>query len=120
MNARTFCQTQLNKAVRRADFIPGNKAIDCSPKDHFLFNPTQFKLSDVAIDNTGNGLTTTAQHDRALIMPGMNFPSDHAIIGCTLETLYVVRPLYLYVVIGLEDPIGSSFAPAMGLTLAFV
>jgi len=87
MNARTFCQTQLNKAIRRADFVPENKAIDCNPKDHFLYDPLQVQCSEAMIDNTGNGAVNVADHDPTVIMPGMTFPSDHAIVACTVESI---------------------------------
>jgi len=87
MNARTFCQTQLNKAIRRADFVPENKAIDCNPKDHFLYDPLQVQCSEAKIDNTGTGSVSVDVHDPTVIMPGMTFPSDHAIVTCTVETL---------------------------------
>lgn len=87
MNARTFCQTQLNKAIRRAEFVPENTAIDCNPKDHFLYFPTQLKCTESKVDNTGTGAVSPDAHDPTVIMPGMTFPSDHAIITCIVETL---------------------------------
>lgn len=84
-NARTFCQTQLNKAIRRAAFVPENEMIDCNPKDYVIFSPEQFTCTKVHVDNTGGGPGRLSLHDPLIIMPGITFPSDHAIVTCTLE-----------------------------------
>lgn len=76
-NARTFLQPQLNKACRCGAMKDG---ADINPKDFILFRAAQFQSSAAFKDNTGTG---TYLEDT--VFPTINFPSDHAVVGCTLE-----------------------------------
>lgn len=89
MNARTYCQPQLNKAVRRSDVYIGNKNVDSNPKDFILYKQVvsgkSFKITSSGVDNTGKGFTELKDgYDESIWMPGASFPSDHAIVTATL------------------------------------
>ena len=51
-NARTYLQTQLNKAAKKDELLTKG---DKNPKDFILFNPTKFTSQDTTKDNTGTG-----------------------------------------------------------------
>lgn len=72
-NARTFLQTQFNKAVSKADIKSKG---DINPKDFIIFEARKAKLVETKVDNTGDDLF---EEDK--ILPSVGFPSDHAIIS---------------------------------------
>eukprot|EP00039_Didymoeca_costata_P033656 m.43465 g.43465 ORF g.43465 m.43465 type:complete len:585 (+) comp9977_c0_seq3:92-1846(+) len=90
MNARTFCQPQLNKAVTKKNMQGGlSKHIDANPKDFILHKTAtrNSKLSVVkaCIDNTGDGPQDISSYDPSIWMPGAGFPSDHAILYAEIQ-----------------------------------
>ena len=78
MNARTFCQPQLQKAVRLSEFDKG----DCNPKDYVLFYADQFEGVQTSIDKTGDGGFAPGEvpPDGGPVhtpLPSLVWPSDH-------------------------------------------
>jgi len=81
-NARTYLQPQLNKAVRY-DERHTSKLTDCNPKDFVVFLASAFELmTPAAKDNTGKG-----NFIEGMDFPSLAFPSDHAIVSCTVRLL---------------------------------
>ena len=76
-NARTYLQSQLNKACR-ADQI--REQGDVHPKDFVIFEPERFELASVTKDNTGEG-----RFIQDIVFPTMTFPSDHCVLACDLQ-----------------------------------
>lgn len=80
-HARTYLQPQLNKAVSRADLkIKG----DANCKDHVLIESAAFVAGSAQLDNTGKG---PGQFIEDIAFPTLDFPSDHAIISCSLNLI---------------------------------
>uniref|UniRef100_A0A7S0MPE3 Endonuclease/exonuclease/phosphatase domain-containing protein n=1 Tax=Pyramimonas obovata TaxID=1411642 RepID=A0A7S0MPE3_9CHLO len=77
LNARTFMQPQLNKAVKMSEKMAKG---DHNPKDFILFAKDQHTASSVFKDNTG-----TREYVEGMVFPTLQFPSDHGIIGATLH-----------------------------------
>jgi len=75
-HARTFLQTQFNKAIRRADLLTKG---DVSPKDHILISSGDFDVTACSKDNTGCRL-----YLEQTPFPSLDFPSDHAVVSCVL------------------------------------
>jgi len=76
-NARTYLQPQLNKAVKMSEkHLKG----DVNPKDYILFAANQLKTRAVFKDNTGK-----KKYTEGMVFPTLAFPSDHGILGATLE-----------------------------------
>jgi len=76
-NARTFLQPQLQKACKAADKAMGG---DFNPKDHLLFTATAFELESAGKDNTGK-----KEYKEGMVVPTLDWPSDHGLIYCTLR-----------------------------------
>uniref|UniRef100_A0A7S3LKF6 Endonuclease/exonuclease/phosphatase domain-containing protein n=1 Tax=Aplanochytrium stocchinoi TaxID=215587 RepID=A0A7S3LKF6_9STRA len=71
-NARTFLQTQLNKACTREEFLTKG---DVNPKDFVLFYDKEFSSSNTFKDNTGE-----RKYIERMVFPTLSFPSDHAVL----------------------------------------
>lgn len=86
LNARTFCQPQLNKAVARANYELNEKC-ENNPKDYILFRASgaMRQKGEGYLDNVGRGPLTIDEHDKTVWMPGEKFPSDHAIVYAEFE-----------------------------------
>ena len=78
-NSRTILQPQLQKAVRLTE-RETSELTDRHPKDYILFTAGRLVPSDVGSDNTGS---RDFVHDAPF--PTMKFPSDHAVLRCTLN-----------------------------------
>tara|TARA_B110001450_G_scaffold49812_1_gene46408 strand:- start:2526 stop:3239 length:714 start_codon:yes stop_codon:yes gene_type:complete len=76
-SARTFLQPQLQKACKAADKAKGG---DFNPKDHLLFTATAFELESAGKDNTGK-----KEYKEGMVVPTLDWPSDHGLIYCTLR-----------------------------------
>mmetsp|Transcript_4506 Transcript_4506/g.11516 ORF Transcript_4506/g.11516 Transcript_4506/m.11516 type:complete len:504 (-) Transcript_4506:322-1833(-) len=76
-SARTFLQPQFQKATRSVDV---QDLADHNPKDHILFRPDDFEVEVTARDNTGLGKFVAKS-----VFPTIEFPSDHAVVLCTLR-----------------------------------
>ena len=75
-HARTYLQSQLNKAVSLQDRdIRGDK----NPKDFILFFSDDYTPMWSRRDNTGDGI-----YINDMIFPTLTFPSDHAITSTLL------------------------------------
>merc|ERR1712187_211914 len=72
-SSRTFVQTQSNKAVRSAEKLFGG---DHNPKDHILFDASQYSVLKCDRDNTGE-----RRYIERACFPALQFPSDHAIVS---------------------------------------
>ena len=88
MNARTFCQPQLQKAVRLSEFDKG----DCNPKDYVVFYANQFEGVKTNIDKTGDGglALGAATPDGSPVhtpLPSLVWPSDHVAVLTTIRNL---------------------------------
>ena len=86
MNARTFCQPQLQKAVRLSEFDKG----DCNPKDYVVFYADQFEGVQTSIDKTGDGgfVPGEAPPDGGPVhtpLPSLVWPSDHMALLTTVR-----------------------------------
>lgn len=76
-NARTYLQTQLNKACKSTEKrIKG----DVNPKDFILFGKDQFGVVQTWKDNTGK-----KRYIEETAFPTLEFPSDHGILATILE-----------------------------------
>jgi len=75
-HARTFLQTQFNKAIRKADLLIQG---DVSPKDHILISNGDFDVTACNKDNTGRRL-----YLEKTPFPSLDFPSDHAVVSTVL------------------------------------
>jgi hypothetical protein len=70
-HARTYLQTQLNKAVSAEEkTIKGDK----NPKDFIVFFESDFDVELTLKDNTGSKL-----YVEGMVFPTLSFPSDHGI-----------------------------------------
>lgn len=76
--ARTHLQPQLNKA---ASYAERDKKGDKNPKDFIVFFESDFTVLNTHKDNTGRG---TFVDD--MVLPTLDFPSDHAITSTTLTS----------------------------------
>ena len=84
--ARTFLQPQLQKAVRASEMESKG---DVNPKDFILFPAAKFAHVSTARDNTGR-----RRFDEGTPFPTLGFPSDHAIVSCTLYPAYALQPAH--------------------------
>lgn len=75
-HARTYLQSQLNKAVSLQD---RDKRGDKNPKDFILFFESDYAPVWSKRDNTGDGI-----YIENMIFPTLTFPSDHAITSTLL------------------------------------
>ena len=78
-NARTYLQTQLNKASSKSDIL---KKGDVNPKDFILFFDDTFKSTGTTKDNTGKH-----KFIENMVFPTLSFPSDHGILSSTLTLI---------------------------------
>jgi len=78
-NARTYLQTQLNKACKKSE---QREKGDVNPKDFILFRKGDFKVEKTWKDNTGE---KTYTEDSAF--PTLDFPSDHGLLSTILEPI---------------------------------
>jgi len=75
-HARTFLQTQFNKAIRKADLLTKG---DVSPKDHIVIRSGDFDVKACNKDNTGR-----LSYQEQTPFPSLDFPSDHAVVSVLL------------------------------------
>ena len=75
-NARTFLQPQLQKACKADEKA---KKGDCNPKDFLLFNPAILAVADFGRDNT-----TKKVYEEEMVVPTLDWPSDHGLLYSTL------------------------------------
>ena len=75
-NARTYLQTQLNKASAQNEILTKG---DVNPKDFILFFDNALKSTGTAKDNTGKH-----KFIEGMVFPTLTFPSDHGILSTTL------------------------------------
>ena len=85
-NARTYLQPQLNKAIKLSE-RESSPLTDRNPKDFILFKTGEFQAVALSSDNDGAG-----SFDAAAPFPTLTFPSDHAVLGTTLEPVFVAGP----------------------------
>jgi hypothetical protein len=76
-NARTYLQTQLNKACKSSE---KKECGDVNPKDFILFDKTAFGVVSTTKDNTGNGV-----YNEDMPFPTMEWPSDHGLSHVVLK-----------------------------------
>ena len=76
-NARTFLQTQLNKACRKEEKRAKG---DVNPKDFILFPKDTFNVIKTWKDNTGKH-----NYIEDIAFPTLDFPSDHGILATIIE-----------------------------------
>ncbi len=76
-SARTYLQTQLNKAAGKNDIM---KKGDVNPKDFILFYKKALKASGTQRDNTGK-----KQYVDSQVIPSLDFPSDHCATSTTIQ-----------------------------------
>jgi len=76
-NARTYLQTQLNKACKSSE---KREMGDVNPKDFILFAKEQFEVVLTLKDNTGD-----KKYIEDMAFPTLNFPSDHGILSTVLK-----------------------------------
>jgi hypothetical protein len=76
-NARTYLQTQLNKACKRDD---KRKKGDVNPKDFILFPKKDFEVLSTWKDNTGD-----KKFIEDMPFPTFDFPSDHGILSTVIK-----------------------------------
>ena len=77
-NARTYMQPQLSKAAKKSEV---DSKGDANPKDFLISNTNVFKSTkQVFRDNTG-----TLSYTEGMVFPTLTFPSDHAILSCSIE-----------------------------------
>ena len=82
LNARTFLQPQLNKAVKYAERAT-SKLTDHNPKDFILFSAGVIEGVGACVrDNTGR-----KEFIEGMDIPSLTFPSDHAVVSCTVRFL---------------------------------
>lgn len=75
-NARTYLQTQLNKACKSTE---KREKGDINPKDFILFKKGDFDVMKTWKDNTGN-----REYIEDMAFPTLDFPSDHGILATVL------------------------------------
>jgi len=75
-NARTYLQTQLNKAIAREDRLTKG---DVNLKDWIIFSDSEFSADSTTKDNTGE-----VKYIEEMVFPTLSFPSDHAVVSTTL------------------------------------
>lgn len=76
-NARTYLQTQLNKACKQDE---KREKGDVNPKDFILFGKTDFEVVQTWKDNTGE-----KEYIEDMAFPTLKFPSDHGILATILK-----------------------------------
>jgi hypothetical protein len=76
-NARTYLQTQLNKACKQDE---KREKGDVNPKDFILFGKTDFEIVQTWKDNTGE-----KEYIEDMAFPTLKFPSDHGILATILK-----------------------------------
>jgi len=76
-NARTYLQTQLNKACKSTEKRAKG---DVNPKDFIVFRKQDFGVVSTWKDNTGE-----RKYTEDMAFPTLNFPSDHGILATILE-----------------------------------
>jgi hypothetical protein len=77
-NARTYLQTQLNKACKSTEKRTKG---DVNPKDFILFRKTDnFVIRETWKDNTGR-----KSYTEDMAFPTLDFPSDHGLLATVLE-----------------------------------
>lgn len=80
-HARTYLQAQFQKGVPYEDRITKS---DKNPKDLILFYKSEFvPVQPPHKDNTGNGTFL-----ESTLLPSLNFPSDHGLIGTVLKSVH--------------------------------
>lgn len=79
-HARTYLQTQLNKACALEDI---EERGDANLKDHIVFDSGTWEGGAASRDNTGRG---PGQFEDGMVFPTLTFPSDHAILSVELST----------------------------------
>ena len=79
-NARTYLQTQLNKACKSSE---KKECGDVNPKDFILFNKNQWVVETTIKDNTG-----VREYRENVPFPSLDFPSDHGL----LRTVLIEKP----------------------------
>lgn len=75
-NARTYLQTQLNKACKSTE---KRERGDINPKDYILFKKGDFDVIKTWKDNTGK-----REYIEDMAFPTLDFPSDHGILATVL------------------------------------
>jgi len=73
--ARTFLQPQLQKACKVTDKKTKG---DYNPKDYILYSPLVLSVASIGVDNTGKG-----KHEADMVIPTLDWPSDHALLHTT-------------------------------------
>jgi len=76
-NARTYLQSQLNKASAKSEI---REKGDVNPKDFILFKARTMIAKAVRKDNTGK-----RRYIENMVFPTLDFPSDHGILSADLE-----------------------------------
>jgi len=76
-NARTYLQTQLNKASKSSE---KRQKGDVNPKDFILFRKNDFTVERVLKDNTGK-----REYIEDMAFPTLQFPSDHGVLSAILS-----------------------------------
>jgi hypothetical protein len=75
--ARTFLQPQLQKACKAAEKRAKG---DFNPKDHLLFTAGAFTVDAVGRDNQNR-----RAYDADMVVPTLEWPSDHGLLYATLS-----------------------------------
>ena len=78
-NARTYLQPQLQKACGAAQM---KERGDCNPKDYILYSPAAHSVVEFGADNTAK-----RAYDDELVLPTLEWPSDHGLVYSTLLPL---------------------------------
>eukprot|EP00964_Phaeocystis_antarctica_P127115 scaffold90772_cov60-Phaeocystis_antarctica.AAC.3 len=76
-NARTFLQSQLQKAARSTE--KASKG-DKNPKDFILFPKAAYSVVATTKDNTG-----LRSYTEGMVFPTLQFPSDHGLVATVLR-----------------------------------
>jgi len=76
-NARTYLQTQLNKACKSSE---KKQRGDVNPKDFIIFKKDDFTVDTTVKDNTGK-----KEYIEDMAFPTLQFPSDHGVLSTTLN-----------------------------------
>ena len=83
--ARTYLQPQLQKACKAAE---KKSKGDYNPKDYILFSPSVLSVASMGCDNTGKG-----KHDVDMVIPTLDWPSDHALLYTTFDVKAAAVPI---------------------------
>ncbi len=81
-NARTYLQTQLNKAAKKSELLTKG---DKNPKDFILFQKDDYVSMDIVKDNTG-----MRKYVENMLFPTLTFPSDHGVLSALLRPLQCI------------------------------